>query len=294
MTRRRRSRTLISYWSTAAEFLRGLFRPPRPDVRRASGVSPRTGGARIDLKRLESVVGCPIGDPQLFIESLTHRSYLPFAGATAAASNERLEFLGDAILNLTVAEHLFRKFPNAEEGDLTRGRARLVNRKALGAAGHNLHLDEMILASEGAKASVSKGYDSLIADAFEAVIAAVYIDSGPKAAIRFIARTLLSALPDDFLISNDENYKSVLLELAQAHRLPPLSYAVVREEGPDHDRRFTVQALLGDTPLGVGEGKSKKEAEQRAAADALFHLRAEDFNLSLSDPSTQRPGSSHA
>ncbi len=220
------------------------------------------------LKRFERLLGYSIRNRDLFLQSLLHRSFLQ-RGQYASRSNERLEFLGDSVLNLVVAEYLYRRFPNASEGDLTKTRARLVNRKALAAYGKAIHLSEFILMSPSAKQSVGKGHATITADTFEAVIAAIYLDGGFEAARAFVEKQVLAALKKGAVPTEDENYKSMLLEYAQSHGLGVPRYIIVHEEGPDHDRTFTVDVLLDNQRKGSGEGKNKKEAEQAAANKAL-------------------------
>jgi ribonuclease-3 len=221
-----------------------------------------------NLKRFQQLLGCTIHNKELFVQALLHRSFLQRMGHVGP-SNERLEFLGDSILNLVVAEHLFHRFPTAEEGELTRLRSRLVNRKALAAYGKEFGLYDFILMSESAAHSGTKGSDTIVADTYEAVIAAIYLDSGYEEAKRFVQRQVLSAVEKGVIVTEDENYKSILLEFAQARGLGIPRYTTVKQEGPDHDRTFTVEVMLGNRCKGVGSGKNKKEAEQAAARAAL-------------------------
>ena len=203
---------------------------------------------------------------------MLHRSYLQFLDAQWG-SNERLEFLGDAVLNFVVAEHLFITYPDMEEGQLTKLRSRLVNRKILAHRAKELHLPEFLLLSSSAAQSVDSGSESIIADAVESVIGAMYLDGGLNAARAFIHTTLLKN-PDVFNSAlADDNYKSNLLEYAQAHSLGIPHYAVIQEEGPEHDRRFTVEVFIGTHSCGSGFGRSKKEAEQAAASRALEYIQ---------------------
>jgi len=226
------------------------------------------------LTRLEKLIGYTIRNHDLFLQALLHRSYLQ-RGHYASRSNERLEFLGDSILNLIVAEYLYRQFPNAEEGELTKIRARLVNRNALAAYGKSIRLSEFISMSPSAKQSVGKGHATITADTFEAVIAAIYLDGGFEAARSFVEHQVLAALKKGSVATDDENYKSMLLEYAQSRGLGVPRYAIVHEEGPDHDRTFTVDVMIGTERKGSGSGKNKKEAEQAAASKALEHLLLE-------------------
>jgi ribonuclease III len=211
----------------------------------------------------------------LFYEALLHRSYLPYVGSRWK-SNERLEFLGDAILNFIVAEHLYKVNPEMEEGDLTKIRSRLVNRKILATRARTLSLHEFILLSLSATQSLEGGSESILSDAFEALVGAIYLDGGEEEAKKFVHRALLSDAKVLTGASLDDNYKSALMEYSQSHALGIPRYIVVAEEGPDHDRRFTVEVSLGSNPLGVGTGRSKKEAEQSAAANALSVI--EDYH----------------
>jgi ribonuclease-3 len=226
------------------------------------------------LKRFEKLIGYQIRNYALFLQALLHRSFLQ-RGQYANRSNERLEFLGDSILNLIVAEYLYHQFPNAEEGELTKIRARLVNRKALAAYGKSIHLSDFISMSPSAKQSVGKGHATITADTYEAVIAAIYLDGGFEAARKFVEQQVVAALRRGSVATDDENYKSMLLEYAQSRGLGVPRYTIVREEGPDHDRTFTVDVILGNEKKGSGSGKNKKEAEQAAASKALEHLLME-------------------
>jgi len=226
---------------------------------------------KFDSARFEQLIGYHPKNWLLFYESLLHRSYLQYLGPQVQ-SNERLEFLGDAILNSLVAEYLYRLYPSMEEGDLTKIRSRLVNRKALAFRAKELRLSDYMMLSSSALQSVDSGSDSILADAFEAVIGAIYLDGGLRAARDFVTGTLLSDTGVLNSALTDDNYKSALLEYAQGHSLGVPRYSVVKEDGPDHDRRFTVEVFLGAESLGVGIGRSKKDAEQAAAAQALERI----------------------
>lgn len=209
---------------------------------------------------------------KLFLQALIHRSYLQLIDEQWE-SNERLEFLGDAILSFVVAEHLYKSYPDMEEGNLTKLRSRLVNRKIFAQRSKDLHLSEFLLLSTSAAQSLDSGSESIIADAFEAIVGAIYLDGGYVAVQKFIYSTLLKN-PDVFNSAmTDDNYKSALLEYAQARSLTVPRYSVVHEEGPEHDRRFTVEVIIGNQSLGIGSGRSKKEAEQSAAAFALERIQ---------------------
>lgn len=223
------------------------------------------------LRRLERTLNYRIRRKGLFVQALLHRSF-PQNASLPGLSNERLEFLGDSVLNLIVGEYLYRTYPGAAEGDLTKIRSRLVNRKALAAYGKDLRLSTFILMSPSAAESVGKGYETIVSDTFEALVAAIYLDSGFSAARAFVERQVAMALSCGSVVTSDENYKSRLLEYAQSHGYGVPHYVIVKEEGPDHDRTFTVEVYLRNEKRGAGSGKNKKEAEQAAACEALAHL----------------------
>lgn len=234
-----------------------------------SGTSslPKPIRESLDLPRFERMIGYSVRDPRLFAEALLHRSFLPQLDERWN-SNERLEFLGDAVLNFLVAEYLHARHPGMEEGDLTKIRSRLVNRRILAQAARDLHLEGFLLLSASAAQSLDHGSESILCDALEAIIGALYLDGGMDAARDFVRRALLRSTMLQGAL-NDDNYKSALLEFSQAEGMGIPRYVIVREEGPDHDRRFTVEAYVGQDRCGIGVGRSKKEAEQAAAAQAL-------------------------
>jgi ribonuclease III len=218
-----------------------------------------------DFARFQTTLGYHPRDWRHMLQALVHRSYLQFL-SFQWESNERLEFLGDSILNFVVAEKLYLLYPNKEEGYLTKVRSRLVNRKILALHARDLQLADYLLLSHSAAQSIGNGSESILADAFEAVIGALYLDGGLEVAGQFVRDKLLNDLDS---VMFDDNYKSTLLEYAQAHGLDIPRYGVVKEEGPEHDRRFTCEVCLGRQTYGSGTGRSKKEAEQLAAAEAL-------------------------
>lgn len=220
------------------------------------------------IRRLERALGYRIRSRELFVQALLHRSFAQ-TGPHPGQSNERLEFLGDSVLNLIVGEYLFRTYPDAPEGDLTKFRSRLVNRKALAAYANALELSSFILMSPSAAQSVGKGYETIVSDTFEALVAALYIDGGFQEARRFVEQQVATALAGGTVATADENYKSRLLEYAQSHGYGVPRYTIVHQDGPDHDRTFTVEVYLRTEKFGTGSGKNKKEAEQAAAGQAL-------------------------
>ncbi len=256
--------------SWASKLVRFIFRRHRAEKPRDSEkTAPPLPDSQ--LRRLQRLLGYRIRKGDVFAQALLHRSFLQRL-PQPTSSNERLEFLGDSILNLIVADYLYHRFPQAEEGELTKIRSRLVNRKALAAYAKAIHLSDFILMSPSAAQSIGKGYDAITADTFEAIIAAIYLDGGLQAAREFVERQVLAALKKGAVVTADENYKSMLLEYAQSQGIGAPRYHIVKEEGPDHDRTFTVDVMLNNVRHGRGTGKNKKEAEQAAASEALEKL----------------------
>jgi len=246
------------------------FFHPRPVIN-LGGTTRQQTDAGLDFARFEKIIGYAPRDWNLFVQSLLHRSYLQYVDPRWK-SNERLEFLGDSVLNAAVAEFLYKVYPDMEEGDLTKLRSRLVNRRILAQRAKDLHITDFLLLSSSAVQSIDSGSESILADAFEAILGAIYLDGGPGAARKFVHRTLLASGDVLSSVQADDNYKSALLEYAQRKSLGIPRYSVLREEGPEHDRRFTIEAIIGNQSYGVGTGRSKKDAEQSAAAQGLDKL----------------------
>ena len=240
-----------------------------------------SGVARKDI---EDLVGMPIRDLSLYEHALRHRSMFRGHVTTGTESNERLEFLGDAILGAVVADLLFEEFPDDSEGFLTRMRANLVNGQALADYARTIQLGSLILMSENMAGSEGRDNQTILADAFEAMVGALYLDLGFGAVRRFIFRLIDELVDLDSLAVQRSNFKSLLLEYVQARGWTQPSYAVVTEEGPSHDRRFTIDVLVEGTPRGRGQAASKKQAEQHAAREALDALRPEDATLPYEPP----------
>jgi ribonuclease III len=236
------------------------------------------------FKELEKILGLKIKNRDIFVQALTHRSFVPIAKnkfKLRLESNERLEFLGDSILNLVAGELLYKAYPQASEGRLTRLRSRIINKGILIKYAYLLKLDEFILLSYSARRALMQGYNSLLADAFEAVVAAIYLDSGFEAVKSFLTRVFkeqIGEFDSKFYETTREHYKSILIEYSHKVNLD-VSYRVVKIEGPEHERTFTVEVLLGGEVVGIGTGKSKKEAEKSAAYNALIKLGLIDPSL---------------
>lgn len=227
---------------------------------------------RVSRSTIETLVGQTVDDLSLYRRALTHRSLLRSYPEHSLQSNERLEFLGDAFLDLVVGEILYHRFPEKKEGALTRLRARLVSEGPLATYARHLDLGEHLLMSENAARGDGRDNPSILADAFEALVGAVYLDQNHEATHRFVRDRVLASFDLVELATRDENYKSQLLEHMQARGQPQPTYHVVHEEGPSHDKTFTVEVKVGETPYERGTAGSKQEAEQRAARRTLEQL----------------------
>ena len=222
------------------------------------------------IKDLETAIGYHFRNITLLQNALTHSSYANERWHDSLRSNERLEFLGDSILGMLVAEHLYRTFPDRPEGELTRMRADMVCEKALAGVANQIGLGEHLLLGKGEEQGGGSSRDSILADAVESVIAACYLDGGMDAALQFIRRFILVNVPVTRLHNAD--YKTALQEHVQQKRNQTLTYTLVGESGPDHDKHFEVQLTLNGLVVGSGIGSSKKRAEQAAAKAAMEQL----------------------
>lgn len=220
------------------------------------------------IEDLEKVIGASLNHKPYYVQALTHRSSLE-TNEFESISNERMEFLGDSVLSLIVAQYLFENFPDENEGFLTKIRANFVNRNALGSVAKNLELGDFIIISGNLERNLVKNSKTVLADAFEALIGALYMDQGLDACRKFIYKVLIepNVRDDDYLL--DANYKSQLLEYTQAEKKSPPLYEIVKEDGPQHERVFTVSVAVDSRKMGMGKGKNKKTAEQNAARNAL-------------------------
>ena len=278
---RRGSRLIRSWTGAARDALTGALRVPARPLRRGldrfrqrpGGTSGEVSPGGVQRADVERLVGGPVGDLALYEHALRHRSIFRGQPTDGTESNERLEFLGDAVLGAAVAERLYRRFPDHDEGFLTRTRANLVNGKTLASFAQIIGLAPLVLLSDNMEASGGRENATILADAFEAVVGAVYLDLGFSAARGFVNSVLEQCVDLDAAAEQRTNYKSQLLELVQARAMGQPTYEVVAEEGPSHDRQFTVEAVVDSVPRGRGTAGSKKQAEQRAAHEALLTLR---------------------
>ena len=222
------------------------------------------------IKDLEAAIGYHFSNISLLQNALTHSSYANERWHNGLLSNERLEFLGDSVLGMLVAEYLYRNFPNRPEGELTRMRADMVCETTLAAAANRIGLGSHLLLGHGEEQGGGRSRDSILADAMESVIAACFLDGGMDAALRFIKRFILVEVPVTRLHNAD--YKTQLQELVQQKRNQALSYSLTGESGPDHDKQFEVEVSINGSVVGTGRGSSKKRAEQDAARAAIARL----------------------
>lgn len=222
----------------------------------------------MDFIAYATSIGLTFKNLELLEEALTHRSFLN-ENKSAKSHNERLEFLGDAVLELAVTRFLFDTFPSKPEGDLTAYRAALVNTFSLCAIAEELGMNDMLLLSKGEKRDTGRARQIILADAFEALLGALYLDQGYESAEAFVAKHLYPKLDGVLANKSYQDAKSRFQEVAQDEEGVTPRYKTISEEGPDHARTFTVGVFLNEKEVARGEGKSKQEAEQAAAKNGL-------------------------
>ncbi len=222
------------------------------------------------INRLEEAIGYRFQNISYLQNALTHSSFANERWHNSLMSNERLEFLGDSILGMVVADHLYRNYPDRPEGELTRMRADMVCEKTLALIAAQIELGDHLLLGKGEERLGGRSRESILADAVESVIAACYLDGGMGAAKAFISRFVLCHVPE--MKMQNVDYKTALQELVQQKKDQTLCYNLVSESGPDHDKQFRVELILNGEVLGCGVGTSKKRAEQDAARAALEKL----------------------
>ena len=225
------------------------------------------------IKDLEEAIGYRFKNITLLQNALTHSSYANERWHNSLLSNERLEFLGDSILGMVVAEHLYKQFPDRPEGELTKMRADMVCESSLAVIADKIGLGQHLLLGHGEDRLGGRNRASILADAVESVIAASFLDGGMAAAEGFIRSFVLTNVPVKRMHNTD--YKTTLQELVQQKKNQVLTYVLTGESGPDHDKVFCVDVLLNDERVGSGTGSSKKRAEQAAAQSALQALYPE-------------------
>ncbi|MCK9352104.1 MAG: ribonuclease III [Candidatus Paceibacterota bacterium] len=222
-----------------------------------------------DFTRFESETGITFKDKKILREAFTHRSYLNESKEKGLLHNERLEFLGDAVLELVSTDFLFKKYPNEPEGTLTAYRAGLVNANILSGIALDLHLGEMLLLSKGEAKDIGKARQYILANTIESVIGAIYLDQGYDVAADFIAKHILIHTEEVVGKGLWQDAKSLFQEKAQEQYGITPSYKVLEETGPDHDKQFKIGVYLGEKLMGDGIGRSKQDAEQMAAKNVL-------------------------
>ena len=222
------------------------------------------------IKDLEVAIGYRFQNIQLLQNAMTHSSYANERWHNSLLSNERLEFLGDSVLGMLVAEYLYHNFPNRPEGELTRMRADMVCEQTLAAAANRIGLGSHLLLGHGEEQGGGRHRNSILADAMESVIAACFLDGGIEAALKVVQQFILVEVPVTKLHNAD--YKTKLQELVQQKKNQVLSYRLAGQSGPDHDKQFDVEVSLNGSVVGSGSGSSKKRAEQMAARSAIEKL----------------------
>ncbi|MDB5237836.1 MAG: Ribonuclease 3 [Candidatus Kaiserbacteria bacterium] len=223
----------------------------------------------MDFGPFEEKIGYAFADKRFIEQAFTHRSYLNENRAAGREHNERIEFLGDAVLELVVTEYLFAKYPEKPEGDLTAYRAALVNTISIADAATKLGMNDFLLLSRGESRDIGRARQIILANAFEALIGAIYLDGGYEPAKKFIGEQLFHKTDDVVANRLWQDAKSKLQELSQEKTGHTPTYNLVNQTGPDHDKTFTTAVSLGEERVALGEGRSKQEAEQDAAQKAL-------------------------
>lgn len=231
-----------------------------------------SGAIKIDTKPFQEFAKTKFGfvfnDPMLLVTAFTHRSYVNEHKKSTQEHNERLEFLGDAVLELVVTEFLYSKYSEAE-GILTNWRSALVRTESIGAAAGRLEFDTMLRLSRGEKRGSERARQQILANSFEAVTGAIYLDQGYEVAKNFLLENIISTLPQILETGSWRDPKSYLQEVAQEKESHTPVYKVLSEDGPDHDKIFTLGVFIGSQLRGSGSGSSKQAAQQKAAEEAL-------------------------
>lgn len=223
-----------------------------------------------NLKDLQTTIGYQFKQEGLLRQALTHSSFANEKHMKKFSDNERLEFLGDAVLEVVSSDFLFKNYPNLSEGDLTKFRASIVCEPTLALCTKDIDLGEYLYLGKGENQTGGRKRKSILSDALESVIGAIYLDGGFEEAKKFVQRFILTDVENKKLFYDS---KTSLQEIVQGNYEESLHYVLLSEEGPDHDKSFTVEARIGDMPIGRGAGHTKKAAEQEAAYHALLILK---------------------
>ena len=223
-----------------------------------------------DLKELEGKIGYTFKDKTLFKQALTHSSYANEHRHEGLKDNERLEFLGDAVLEIIRSEYLFYNYPDMAEGEMTKLRASIVCEPTLALCTHEISLGSYLFLGKGEERTGGRNRDSIVSDAMESVIGAIYLDGGFANAKEFVLNFILNDIEHKQLFYDS---KTILQEIVQENGTQPVEYILTKEEGPDHNKNFTVEARVNGKVMGQGSGHTKKAAEQAAAYQAIRVLR---------------------
>lgn len=224
----------------------------------------------INMYEVQQVIQYEFKHLELLYQAMSHSSFINDTKRNKLKSNERLEFLGDAVLELISSEFLYENYPEKTEGELTKMRASLVSEYPLAQVARQLNLGEYIILSNGEERTGGRTRDSIISDAVEALLGAIYLDGGIEAAKQFAYRFILNDIEKKQLFFDS---KTVLQELVQKYHIGTLSYKLVREEGPDHNKNYEVNAMLDTKVIGTGSGRTKKQAQQQAAYAAIQTMK---------------------
>ncbi len=222
-----------------------------------------------DFTPFEESIGITFNDKKHLMQAFIHRSYINENPKSGLEQNERLEFLGDAVVELVVTDYLYRTYPTHHEGDLTAYRSALVNAVIMGEVASDLHMNDYLLLSKGEQKDTGRARQTILANTYESFIGALYLDQGYKVCEEFVTRTLLARLETIISTKSWKDPKSLIQEEAQERLGVTPSYQVIGEVGPDHDKHFTIGIFFHDKKIAEGKGKSKQEAQQNAAQAAL-------------------------
>lgn len=230
------------------------------------------------IRNFQTLIGYSFTNENLLKQALMHSSYANEKHMNKLANNERLEFLGDAVLELISSEFVYKEHKEMHEGELTKLRASMVCEPTLALCAKEINLGEFLLLGKGEDATGGRERDSILSDALEATIGAIYLDGGFTNAKEFINHYILDDIDNKKLFYDS---KTILQEIVQGMSKETLTYQLVAEEGPDHNKKFTIEALLGDEKLSIGVGRTKKAAEQEAAYRAILKLQVKEKNGGL-------------
>lgn len=223
----------------------------------------------VDFSKFEEKTGFVFLNKKILEQAFTHRSYINEQSGSNLGHNERLEFLGDAVLELITTSHLYNSFPNEDEGELTAYRSAIVNATIISEVASEWNMNDFLLLSKGEAKDTGKARTYILANTYEAYLGALYIDQGYDSCKKFVELTLIPRLAEIIEKKLWRDAKSLVQERAQSYLSVTPAYKVVSESGPDHDKQFTVGIFFGENQVSVGKGKSKQEAEQSAAREAL-------------------------